>query len=133
MRRLVTLVIALSLALQIHSQEASKKVGLFWDTSYSMIQKDLKKEIQFLSNYFTENSNVEVYLTKFSNDVILTRKYTIEKGNWEYLKNELLNTIYDGSSAYKNIKVGTNDEILLFTDGKESLDKLGLVALLEVG
>lgn len=124
MKRFVTIVIALFLAVQIHSQETSKKVGLFWDTSYSMIQKNLEKEVQFLANYFTENPNVEVFLTKFSNDVIFTKKYTVEKGNWEYLKNELLSTIYDGSSSYKNIKVGENDEILLFTDGKESLDKL---------
>ena len=124
MKRFVLVLIALFFAIQFHGQETSKKVGLFWDTSYSMIQKDLKKELQYLANYFKENPNVDVFLTKFSNDIIFTKKYQVVDGNWQDVKNELGNTVYDGSSSYKNIQVGDNNQILLFTDGNESLDKL---------
>ena len=124
MKRFVLILITLFLVVQIHSQETSKKVGLFWDTSYSMIQKDLKKELQYLANYFKENPNVDVFLTKFSNDIIFTKKYQVVDGNWQDVQNELGNTVYDGSSSYKNIQVGDNNELLVFTDGNESLDKL---------
>ncbi len=89
-----------------------------------MIQKDLNKELQFLRNYFSQNPNVLIFLTKFRNDIIFTKKYEVIKGNWQVIKNELVNFIYDGSSFYKNIRVGDANEILLFTDGNEALDKL---------
>jgi len=124
MKRFFIILITLFLTLQIHSQETTKKVGLFWDTSYSMIQKDLKKELQYLGSYFSDHPNVDVFVTKFSNDVIFEKKYEVREGDWQDIKNELGNTVYDGSSSYKNIQVGENNEILLFTDGNESLDKL---------
>ena len=124
MKRFATLCLILFLTLQINAQEKIKKIGLFWDTSYSMIQKDLKKEIQFLYQYFRANPNIEISLTKFSNDVIFEKVYVVEKGNWTDLKNELVNSVYDGSSIYKNIKSDNLDELLIFTDGNESLDKL---------
>lgn len=124
MKRFAALCLVFFLAVQINAQEKRKKVGLFWDTSYSMIQKDLKKEIQFLILYFKDNPNIEVSLTKFSNDIIFEKVYDVVKGNWVDLRNELINTVYDGTSIYSNIKVGENDEILIFTDGNESLDKL---------
>ena len=124
MKRFFTLIITFFLAFQIYSQEKTKKIDLFWDTSYSMVQKDLKKELQYLNNYFAANPNVQVSLTKFSNDVILSKVYAVEKGNWQEVRNELIATVYDGSSSYKNIKSEQTDEILLFTDGNESLDKL---------
>ena len=122
-RQLITLIIFCFTLISL-AQEKTKKVGLFWDTSYSMIEKDLQKEIQFLAGYFKENPNIRVHLTKFSNDIIFERTYAIENGNWEEIKTELIGTVYDGSSSYGNIQMGENDEILLFTDGKESLDKL---------
>lgn len=124
MKRYAITLIALFLVVQIHSQETTKKVGLFWDTSYSMIQKDLQKELQYLASYFSDHPNVDIVLTKFSNDIIFTKIYEVRKGDWQDIKNELSNTIYDGSSSYKNIVVGDHHEILLFTDGNESLDKL---------
>lgn len=124
MKRFATLCLIFLLTLQINAQEKIKKIGLFWDTSYSMIQKDLKKEIQFLYQYFRANPNIEISLTKFSNDVIFEKVYVVEKGNWTDLKNELINSVYDGSSIYKNIKSDNLDELLIFTDGNESLDKL---------
>jgi tetratricopeptide (TPR) repeat protein len=124
MKRYAITLITLFLVLQIQSQETTKKVGLFWDTSYSMIQKDLQKELQYLASYFSDHPNIDVFLTKFSNDIIFTKKYEIREGDWQNIKNELSNTVYDGSSSYKNIQVGENNEILLFTDGNESLDKL---------
>lgn len=124
MKRFTTILLVLFLTISLNAQEKVKKVGLFWDTSYSMIQKDLKKEIQFLAEYFSTNPNVEVSLTKFSNDIIFEKVYAIEEGDWQDLRNELINTVYDGSSMYNNIKADKQDEILIFTDGNESLDKL---------
>ena len=45
----------------VFSQE-EKKVTLFWDTSYSMIDKELPNEMEFLNSYFKTNTNLTLNL-----------------------------------------------------------------------
>jgi len=66
---------------------------------------------------FFKNSNTEVTLIKFSNDIILTETYGIKNSNWLDLKKELQNTTYDGSTNYNKLTVSESDEVLLFSDG----------------
>ena len=63
-------------------------------------------------------------LTVFSNDIQLKQTFTVEEGDWEALKAELKQTIYDGATSYANLFQEEVDEYLLFSDGNENLDTL---------
>ena len=96
MRKYLSLLTAISICLSVSSQEITKKVTLLWDTSYSMIDRNLDNDLDYLNEYFFKNSTTEVSLIKFSNDIILTETYGIKNSNWLALKKELKNTTYDG-------------------------------------
>ncbi len=117
MKKYLVLLVAISICQSISSQEIIKKVTLLWDTSYSMIDRSLDNDLDYLNEYFFKNSNTEVTLIKFSNDIILTETYGIKNSNWLDLKKELQNTTYDGSTNYNKLTVSESDEVLLFSDG----------------
>ena len=117
MRKYLLLLIAISICHSLSSQEIIKKVTLLWDTSYSMIDRNLDNDLDYLNEYFLKNSNTQVTLVKFSNDIILNQTYSIKKSNWLDLKKELQSTTYDGSTNYNKIKTPKTDEVLLFSDG----------------
>ena len=117
MRKYLLLLIAISICHSLSSQEIIKKVTLLWDTSYSMIDRNLDNDLDYLNEYFLKNSNTKVSLVKFSNDIILKETYSIKNSNWLDLKKELQSTTYDGSTNYNKIKTPKTDEVLLFSDG----------------
>ena len=117
MKKYLVLLVAISICQSISSQEIIKKVTLLWDTSYSMVDRNLDNDLDYLNEYFFKNSNTEVTLIKFSNDIILTETYGIKNSNWLDLKKELQNTTYDGSTNYNKLIVSESDEVLLFSDG----------------
>lgn len=117
MRKYLFVVIAVSLFQSISSQEITKKVTLLWDTSYSMIDRSLDNDLNYLNEYFLKNSNSQVNLIKFSNDIILNQFYSVRNSSWLDLKKELQNTTYDGSTNYNKLIISESDEVLLFSDG----------------
>ena len=117
MRKYLLLLIAISICHSLSSQKIIKKVTILWDTSYSMIDRNLDNDLDYLNEYFLKNSNTQVTLIKFSNDIILNQTYSIKNSNWLDLKKELQSTTYDGSTNYNKIKTPKTDEVLLFSDG----------------
>lgn len=117
MRKYLLLLITVLICHSLSSQQNIKKITLLWDTSYSMIDRNLDNDLNYLNEFFSKNMNSDVILVKFSNDVILNQTYSIRNSNWSDLKNELQNTTYDGSTNYKKLKVGETDQVLLFSDG----------------
>jgi TonB-dependent SusC/RagA subfamily outer membrane receptor len=117
MRKYLFVVITVSLFQSISSQELTKKVTLLWDTSYSMIDRSLDNDLNYLNEYFLKNSNSQVNLIKFSNDIILNQFYSVRNSSWLDLKKELQNTTYDGSTNYNKLIISESDEVLLFSDG----------------
>ena len=117
MKKYLLLLTAISIFHSVSSQEIIKKVTLLWDTSYSMIDRNLDNDLDYLNEYFSENFNTQVTLVKFSNDIILNQTYSIKNSNWLELKKELQITTYDGSTNYNKIKTTKTDEVLLFSDG----------------
>lgn len=108
-------------------REKSKNITIYWDASLSMQSRDLNKELEFLSNYFMYLKNVKVKLVKFSNTIISTKNFRINNSNWIGLKDELVNTIYDGGTSYANLFFNTSsDEILLFSDGMKNLSDISV-------
>ncbi|MCK5400293.1 MAG: carboxypeptidase-like regulatory domain-containing protein [Flavobacteriaceae bacterium] len=103
-------------------REKAKKITLFWDTSLSMKSRDIQKELQLLNQYFEYLNTVNVEVIKFSNEIRYKKSYKITNGNWIDLKQELINTVYDGGTSYNCILSNYKaDEILLFSDGMNNL------------
>ncbi len=117
MRKYLLLLITVFICHSLSSQQNIKKITLLWDTSYSMIDRNLDNDLNYLNEFFSKNINSDVILVKFSNDVILNQTYSIRNSNWSDLKKELQNTTYDGSTNYKKLKVAETDQVLLFSDG----------------
>jgi TonB-dependent SusC/RagA subfamily outer membrane receptor len=102
-----------------------KKITIFWDTSLSMKDKDIDKEIAFLDNYFNNIPNIEVELIAFSNSIDLQKTFSVVNSDWTTLKEELLKTNYDGVAFFDVLlEKTTSDMNLLFTDGIEIIDQL---------
>jgi len=102
-----------------------KKITIYWDTSLSMKDKDIDKELSFLATYFNETPNAEVDLITFSNSIDLQQRFNVVNSNWSDLKEVLLKTKYDGVAFYDVLlEDKESDMIFLFTDGVEILDKL---------
>jgi tetratricopeptide (TPR) repeat protein len=104
-----------------------KKITIFWDTSLSMKDKDIDKEITFLDHYFNNTPTIEVELIAFSNSIDLQKIFTVVNSDWKTLKEELLKTNYDGVAFFDVLLEKTiSDMNFLFTDGIEVIDKLVL-------
>ncbi|ARV08764.1 hypothetical protein BTO05_03595 [Winogradskyella sp. PC-19] len=101
-----------------------KSVTLLWDASYSMLYKNKDKEFQLLESYFKTIGNLKVDLIVFSNTIIQEKRYIIENGNWNTLKNELNNVVYDGGTSFQNLPINNTDEIILVSDGMHNLGDL---------
>ena len=102
-----------------------KKITIYWDSSLSMKDKDLSKEIEFLDNYFSNVKDVVVEFISFSNTIGIDRSFQISNSDWSSLKKIILKISYDGLAFYENTdRINGSDINLFFTDGFEVLDKL---------
>lgn len=125
MKKILSYLVLLALTLSLgYGQTATKKVALLWDASYGMANKDLKKELDFLDAYFKENPEAEVKLRVFSNEITQEETYKVTKGDWFELKKTVSQIIYDGSSSFEEVFPKDVDEIVLVSNGNETLDGL---------
>ena len=121
MKKLTLLLIAF---LCMQTLVAQKNVAIYWDASYSMKDRILERELQYLDNYFKKYTEATVTLVMFSNEELFRHQYTISKGDWSPIKRELENTIYDGGTSYLGLFKDKVDEYLLFSDGIGNMSKL---------
>ncbi|MGH2666444.1 VIT domain-containing protein [Flavobacterium sp.] len=105
---------------KIHKRNPNS-IGLIWDNSLSCKNRDLKKELQLLEDYFKEIKNTQVTLYFLNYTFEKDRTFTITNGNWSELRTLLETTLYDGGSRFSKIKLSNHDECLFFTDGLSSL------------
>lgn len=96
-------------------------ITLFWDASYSMQYRNIKKEIEFLDKYFDFLKDVKLNLVVFNMKVNREKTFEIKNGNWSKLRREIENVIYDGGTSLKNLNHYNSDEFLFFTDGMFNL------------
>ncbi|MBN4085476.1 carboxypeptidase-like regulatory domain-containing protein, partial [Flavobacteriaceae bacterium AH-315-B10] len=110
----------------VNSQiQVKSNTTIYWDSSLSMIDKDIEKEISFLNNYFYNVQNANVDLVVFSNSIDLQKSFSIVNSEWTALKDILLNTNYDGVAFFDVLlEAQASDINLLFTDGIEVIDQL---------
>ena len=100
------------------------KITIYWDSSLSMNEKNLDKEIDFLDNYFNNVTDVVVEFISFSNTIGIEKTFQISKSDWSSLKLVILDISYDGLTFFENTdRINGSDINFLFTDGIEVLDK----------
>ena len=102
-------------------KEKPKSITMFWDASYSMEYRKLKKEIDFLNKYFNYLKNVKLKLVIFNTHIKTEKSYFIKNGNWSKLKKEIESVVYDGGTSFSNLSKYNSDVYLFFTDGMFNL------------
>jgi len=101
----------------------SQNTTIYWDTSFSMQERDISKDFEYLSNYFAENNTTSVTLIQFKNGVTAKEVITLAPSNWDALKTKLSSVVYDGATSYQGLTTGiTNGTALLFTDGHQTIN-----------
>lgn len=98
-----------------------KTIGLIWDVSLSCKNRNLNKELALLDAYFKELQNLTVKLYWAGYNFEPKNSYKITNGDWEVLKKDLQNAIYDGGTRFSKINPSNHEEYLFFTDGLSSL------------
>ncbi|MDT0607375.1 TonB-dependent receptor plug domain-containing protein [Croceitalea rosinachiae] len=94
---------------------------LCWDSSLSMTDRDLEKDFSVLEHIFRKDPNQEVQLLLFNIEVT-EKGYRIVDGDWQQLKNDLSNMVYDGGTVYAKLENRIKHEnVYVFTDGKSIL------------
>ncbi|OUR96109.1 hypothetical protein A9Q86_16305 [Flavobacteriales bacterium 33_180_T64] len=104
-------------------RQKPKQITIYWDASLSMENRNLEKEISFLDSYFSNLKNIDISFIVFSNTLLKNKSFKIENGNWNTLKEDIKNIVYDGGTNYDVIyNLNTNSDVsLLFSDGLASL------------
>lgn len=95
-----------------------RSVTLLWDSSASGAKRNHQRELALLDAWFSQLGNVSVSLQRVRDVAEPSKTYTVRNGNWQALRNELEQTVYDGATNLGafNLK-GNSDAWLLFSDG----------------
>ncbi|WP_034337830.1 VIT domain-containing protein [Deinococcus misasensis] len=111
-------------------------VDLWWDSSLSGLKRDHQKELQLLEQYFARFQNLQVRLTRFSNEASPREVFEVQNGNWSALRQALNNTVYDGGTDFDALSCAPDmdsgqgqpladcagaSERLIFTDGLDNM------------
>jgi Vault protein inter-alpha-trypsin domain/Uncharacterized protein conserved in bacteria (DUF2135) len=94
-------------------------ITLLWDVSLSGLKRDRKKELDLLDAYFTKLGNVDVDFVPFSNVAGAVSHVSVHSGDWQSLRKNLENVVYDGGTQFGVLRLSDYpcDEFLLFSDG----------------
>ncbi|MEO0573169.1 MAG: TonB-dependent receptor plug domain-containing protein [Bacteroidota bacterium] len=104
------------------AQSSSPALSICWDTSYSMKQRQLDKELIFLDSLITAMKVEQIQLLSFSND-LEEKNFTINDGDWSALREILSQNTYDGTTKYQRLnQVSKKGKSVVFTDGNIVLE-----------
>ncbi|HEX7870778.1 MAG TPA: VIT domain-containing protein, partial [Chryseobacterium sp.] len=111
----------------VKEKPKSQKIAIIWDNSYSGSKRNRDKELEFLNAYFADNKNVSVSFSLLNNTFDKAEEFNISQGNWNELKNRILNLKYDGGTDFGALKeINGVEEYLLFSDGISNFGDLTL-------
>ena len=108
----------------IHIVVAQEKTVIFWDASWSMQQRNINKEIEYLNQYYIENPNTKTTLVVFNYSIKEEVNFKIENGNWDLLKEKLKSIVYDGATSFNPLSNYSGyKNALLFSDGFQNISR----------
>ncbi len=116
--------------LSLHRKYARKKapkcLTVCWDASSSRSAADLKQEYRLLENYLKWIKNGKLELIFFAHQVLDRQRLKVVNGEVKGLSALFKKLQYDGASSLSSLSFGqfAGDEILLFTDGLQTLGSL---------
>lgn len=107
-------------------REGVQRITLYWDTSLSMKNRLLVKELELLEKYFKNLKNVTVDVIPFSSNVRSRKTFEITKGNSDKLLEYLSELTYNGGSNFESLFKDevTPDVYIVSTDGLSTFGKL---------
>lgn len=119
---------------ETRTRKQPNQITLFWDTSLSMKERNIDKEMEMLDAYLKDINSVTIYLIAFSNTLQKEKQYTIKNGDWKELRQDLENTTYDGGTDYSILasRPVNSGVVFLFTDGMYTLSALDLYSKVPV-
>ena len=116
----------LSLPRKYARKKAPKCLTVCWDASSSRSAADLKQEYRLLENYLKWIKNGKLELIFFAHQVLDRQRLKVVNGDVKGLSALFKKLQYDGASSLSSLSFGqfAGDEILLFTDGLQTLGSL---------
>jgi len=102
------------------------KLGIIWDNSLSRLNADVKKEKEFLRQYFLVNKNVSVEFAEINIAFKKTTRIKIVNGDTKKLFDLIDNVRYDGGTDFSQLRPMDVDEYLFFSDGLTTFGDLKL-------
>ena len=116
----------LSLPRKYARKKAPKCLTVCWDASSSRSAADLKQEYRLLENYLKWIKNGKLELIFFAHQVLDRQRLKVVNGEVKGLSALFKKLQYDGASSLSSLSFGqfAGDEILLFTDGLQTLGSL---------
>ncbi|WP_289644562.1 YfaP family protein [Maribacter aestuarii] len=113
----ITLLLILLVSLVSAQNMENKDITICWDTSFSMLDRDLEKEFDLLDKVFQRSPNQKVQLILF-NIITEEKEFQITDGDWSELKDVLIQSKADGATIYDGLAdLIKNDQVYFFTDG----------------
>ncbi len=107
------------------------KVKVFWDISEGMQDRDLDKELAFLSRYLDGVSNAQVQIEVFNDQLDVVVPWTAWDGDVSRFpayrqawRESVTAKTYNGPSNYSLLKTGKADRALLFSNGDPNFGEL---------
>jgi hypothetical protein len=119
-------------------KELPKTICLLYDASSSLVKKDIEKELNLLDEYFKTIGNLNIQLIIFSNEIHSNTTFAVKKGNWEQLKEAIVNSDFDGATQLGCLDLPsyTCNEFILMSDGISSFGnseiKLGTTPVIAI-
>ncbi len=95
-------------------------VHIYWDTSFSMKDRDIDEETKLLRKYLRKCNNLTIKVSKFNTDIYETKVFNIENGNSNDLVDYLEESYYHGIASFEEILQKNEfraDAVLLFSNG----------------
>jgi hypothetical protein len=116
----------LSLPRKYARKKEPKCLTVCWDASSSRSAADLKQEYRLLENYLKWIKNGKLELIFFAHQVLDRQRLKVVNGEVKGLSALFKKLQYDGASSLSSLSFGqfAGDEILLFTDGLQTLGSL---------
>ncbi|MEP7109197.1 MAG: VIT domain-containing protein [Ferruginibacter sp.] len=103
-------------------KQLPQNITLLWDASLSGTNRNIKTETALLDAYFKKVNSAGILLLVFSNKIYSTKKYTLQNGNWNELKQAIDSIQYDGATNLGCLQLARlpGDEFLLMSDGRQT-------------
>lgn len=103
-------------------------VLIYWDSSYSMKNRDRELEFELLDRFFGSQELTEVEFVPFDHELGSSESFEVKGGDWSSLKVRIEALGHEGVSIYEPLDLDDERLVLVFSDGVPVLDELDLPA-----